>query len=127
VTDAAGYIMKGKIAQHLASKDYIKKLMETPADLSEFRERPTPRLITGLALMILSFILGWPAVFAFSALAVWFREPLLGAVGGLFYILSYGVFIVGAWLSRAPHFMGILTKYCMQSLLNKLFFDIKVN
>lgn len=119
--------MRRKIAQYLASKNFIKIIMETPADLSEFRERPTPRLITGLGLMILSFILGWPAIFAFSALAVWFGEPLLAAVGGLFYFLSYGVFIVGAWLSRAPHYMGILMRYSMQRLLNTLFFAAKEN
>jgi len=119
--------MRKKIAQHLASKKFIKIIMETPADLSEFRERPTPRLITGLGLMILSFILGWPAIFAFSALAVWFREPLLAAVGGLFYFLSYGVFIVGAWLSRAPHYMGLLMRYSMQRILNILFFASKEN
>ena len=42
--------------------------MENPADLSEFKERPTPRLITGLILMVLSFIIGWPAVAALSVL-----------------------------------------------------------
>lgn len=127
MTDAAGYIMKGKIAQYLASKDYIKKLMETPADLREFKERPTPRLITGLALMILSFLLGWPAVGAFSSLAFHYKEPLLVLVGGFFYGLSYFVFIFGAWLARSPHYVGILMRCGMQRLMNKLFFGVKEN
>jgi len=37
-----------KISQYLARKQFVQKIMEHPADLSEFRERPTVRLITGL-------------------------------------------------------------------------------
>jgi hypothetical protein len=115
--------MRKKIAQYLASKKCIQMLLEHPADLGEFKERPTPRLITGLILMALSFILGWPAVFALSVLAVWFKEPLIFIIGGpVTYGFSYIVFIVGAWLSRAPHYMGILMRYGMQRCLIKLFF-----
>ena len=110
-----------KIAESLASKKYVKKILEEPADLSEFRERPTPRLIAGLVLMILSFILGWPAVAALSVLAVWFHEPLLFIIGGpVTYGFSYVVFIVGAWLSRAPHYMGTLLRYGAQCFFRKI-------
>jgi hypothetical protein len=99
----------------------VQKIMENPADLSEFKERLTPRLLTGLILMVLSFIMGWPAVAALSALAIWFREPLIAIIGcPTTYALSYAVFIVGAWLSRAPHYMGILARYTLQSFLRKL-------
>jgi hypothetical protein len=109
------FMMRTKIAEYFASKKYVKKILEEPADLSEFRERPTPRLIAGLVLMILSFILGWPAVAALSVLAVWFREPLIFVIGGpLTYGFSYVVFIVGAWLSKAPHYMGVLLRYGAQ-------------
>jgi hypothetical protein len=97
-------MIRKKIGQYLASKKYIKKILENPADLSEFKERPTPRLITGLVLIVLSFILGWPAIFALSALAVWLQKPLIAVIGcPTTYGLSYVVFIVGAWLARAPH------------------------
>lgn len=110
-----------KIADYLASNKQVNGIMAQPADLSEFRERPTPRLIAGLSLMILSFILGWPAVAVLSVLAVWFRQPLLFVIGGpLTYGFSYVVFIVGAWLSRAPHYMGVLLRYCMQKILRKM-------
>ena len=107
--------MRKEIANFLAGKTFVQKIMETPADLSEFRERPTPRLIAGLVLMVLSFIMGWPAVFALSALAVWFREPLIAVIGcPLTYGLSYGVFIVGAWLARAPYYLGVVFRYYTQ-------------
>ena len=114
-------MIRRNIARYLAGKKYIKEILENPADLSEFRERMTPRLITGLILMVLSFIIGWPAVAALSVLAVWFKEPLIAVIGcQTTYALSYVVFIIGAWLSRAPNYMGILARYTIQSFLRKL-------
>ena len=62
------------IAQYLNGKTFIQEMMENPADLSEFKERPTPRLIIGLILMVLSFIMGWPAIAALSVLAIWWQS-----------------------------------------------------
>lgn len=99
----------------------MKRILETPADLSEFRERPTPRLIGGLILMILSFILGWPAVAFLSVLAVWMQEPLIAIIGGpTTYGFSYVVFIIGAWMARAPHYVGTVGRYAVQSFFRKM-------
>jgi len=114
-------MIRRKIADYLSKKKFIIKLMENPVDLSEFRQRPTPRLITGLILMGLSYVIGWPAVAALSFLAAWFREPMIAVIGcPTTYGLSYVVFIVGAWLARAPHYMGILARYTIQVFLRKL-------
>lgn len=115
------FMIKRKIAQYLVGKKYIKEILENPADLGEFKERPTLRLIAGLILMVLSFIMGWPAIAALSAMAVWFKKPLIAIIGcPTTYALSYLVFIVGAWLSRAPHYMEILVRYTIQGFLRKL-------
>lgn len=109
------------ISQYLAGKKFIQKILEKPADISEFKERPTPRLICGLILMVLSFLLGWPAIAALSVLAVWWHEPLIFVIGGpTTYALSCVVFIIGAWLARAPHYMGTLTRYTIQSFLKTI-------
>ena len=116
-----GFMIRRKIGQYLAGKKYIKEMLDNPADLSEFKERMTPRLITGLILMALSFIIGWPAVAALSVLAVWYKEPLIAIIGcPTTYALSYVVFIVGAWLSRAPHYMETLARYTIQYFFRKL-------
>ncbi|MCX5849554.1 MAG: hypothetical protein NTW65_08910 [Deltaproteobacteria bacterium] len=113
--------MRKKITRYLAGKKFVQKIMESPADLSEFKEHPTPRLIAGLALMVLSFIMGWPAVAALSVLAVWFKEPLIAVIGcPTTYALSYVVFIIGAWMARAPHYLGTLARYTLQSFLKKI-------
>jgi hypothetical protein len=115
------FMIRKKIAQYLTSKKYIKNILENPADLNEFKERPTPRLIAGLFLMVFSYILAWPAIFALSAMAVWLQKPLIAVIGcPVTYGLSYLVFIIGAWLARAPHYMGTLMRYGIQSLLRKI-------
>jgi CHASE2 domain-containing sensor protein len=114
-------MIRRKIAKYLAGRQYIIEILEHPADLSEFKERPTKRLITGLVLMGLSYVIGWPAVAALSLLAAWFREPMIAVIGcPTTYGLSYLVFIVGAWLARAPHYIGTLARYTIQISLRKL-------
>lgn len=114
-------MIKQKFGRYLAGKKFIRKIMAEPADLSEFQERPTPRLIGGLILMAFSFMIGWPAIFALSVLAVWFHEPLIFVIGGpLAYALSCVVFLIGAWLARTPHYMNILTRYALQNLIKKI-------
>ena len=115
-------MIRRKIAKYLAGRQYIIEILENPTDLSAFSERPTKRLITGLILMGLSYVIGWPAVAALSVLAAWLREPMIAVIGcPTTYGLSYLVFIVGAWLARAPHYMGILARYTIQLFLRKLF------
>lgn len=114
-------MIRKKLSKYLAEKHCIQKIMDDPADLSEFKERPTPRLIAGLILMVLSFILGWPAIFALSFLAVWFQEPLIAVIGcPTTYVLSCFVFLIGAWMARAPHYLNTLTRYATQSFLKKV-------
>ncbi|MEI7671475.1 MAG: hypothetical protein WCK00_05125, partial [Deltaproteobacteria bacterium] len=62
-------MIRRKIAQYLSGKKYIIAILDHPTDLSEFKERPTARLITGLILMGLSYVIGWPAVAALGVLA----------------------------------------------------------
>ena len=114
-------MIRRKIAKYLTGRKYIIEILENPTDLSEFKERPTKRLITGLILIGLSYIIGWPAVAALSVLAAWSREPMIAVIGcPTTYGLSYLVFIVGAWLARAPHYIGTLARYTIYSFLRKL-------
>ncbi|MHB9099545.1 MAG: hypothetical protein ACYC5X_17185 [Syntrophales bacterium] len=114
-------MIRRKIATYLAGRKYVAEMLEHPADLSEFKEPRTKRLIAGLILMGLSYVIGWPAVAALTVLAAWFREPMIAVIGcPTTYGLSYLVFIAGAWLARAPHYMGVLARYTMQFFLRKL-------
>jgi hypothetical protein len=110
-----------KIVDRLTETKYVRGILEHPADLAEFRERPTPRLIAGLILMGLSYLIGWPAVAALVFLAAWMNEPLIAVIGcPATYGFSYVVFFAGAWLARAPHYMGLLTRYALGALFRKV-------
>lgn len=57
------------------------------------------RIILGLALILVSYIIGWPAVFFLGFLSVYLNEPAVGLVGGpLIYGFSHLVFLVGVLL-----------------------------
>ncbi len=115
------FMIRRKIAQYLSRKKYIIEILDHPTDLSEFKERPTPRLITGLILMGLSYVIGWPAVAALGVLAIWLREPMIAIIGcPATYALSHLLFIAGAWVARAPHYMLLLTRYTIQVFIKKL-------
>jgi hypothetical protein len=111
-----------EIVRRLAATEYVRGFLEHPADIAEFRERPTPRLIAGLILMAVSYIIGWPAVAALIFLANRWHEPLLAVIGGpAIYGFSCLVFIAGAWLSRAPHYLALMGRYFLGRLFRKLF------
>ena len=113
-------MLRRKITDYLIRKKFIIRLLEKPVDLTEFRKRPTKRMIFGWILMAFSYIIGWPAVAAFGFLAVYYKEPLLAAIGGpAIYGFSHVVFIAGAWLARAPQHLGTLTKFAIQSFIRK--------
>lgn len=114
-------MIRRKIAEYLAGRKYVMEILENPTELSEFKEPLTTRLITGLILMGLSYVIGWPAVAVLSVLAAWLQEPMIAVIGcPTTYALSYVVFIVGAWLARAPYYLGVLVRYAMQIFLRKL-------
>ena len=111
-----------RIARILAETKSIRGILDHPTDLSEFRERPTPRLIAGLILMGFSYLIGWPAVTVLTILAVHLHKPLIAIIGcPTTYGISCLVFFIGAGLAHAPHYMGVLTRYAIGKLFLKLF------
>mgnify|MGYP001175632474 CR=1 FL=1 len=113
-------MLRRKIADYLIRKKSIIRLMENPVDLKEFRERPTRRMIFGWILMAFSYVIGWPAIAGLGVIALWYKEPLIAVIGGpVMYVLSCLVFILGAWLARAPQHLGTLVKFATQAFVRK--------
>ena len=53
-----------KSIQKIAATGFVRSAMEEQADLSAFKEKPGPRIIFGLMAIMISYIIGWPAVAA---------------------------------------------------------------
>ena len=95
--------------------------MEDQADLSAFKEKPSPRIIAGLLAIMISYIIGWPAVAALGFLALKLHEPWIVVVGGpLTYGLSHLGFMLGMYLCGAVYsliFLRWLTRVSVGKLL----------
>jgi len=109
-----------RIFKKVAETDYVRSAIEEQADLSAFKQRPTPRIILGTTAIAFSYIIGWPAVSLLGTLAVYFKKPLLVVIGGpLTYGLSHLVFLFGMYLAGAKYtkiFMRWATRMAMEKL-----------
>lgn len=72
----------------------MRKALATPID-PVLLKPPSARIVAGLILLVASYLLGWPAIALFGALAAWLRRPILLVGGPLLYGLSWVVFAVG--------------------------------
>ncbi len=100
---------KRKIGLRLSRIPFVREAIESRADLSAFREKPTPRVCLGIFLMLFSYLIGWPAVSLFAILSIYLRQPLIVAIGGpLIYGISHLTFIVGAYLTGMQYAVPFL-------------------
>jgi len=102
----------------LGTTDFVRDAIAERADLSAFREKPTPLVLAGVGAIALSFLLGWPAVAALGILSFRWQTPWIVVIGGpLVYGLSHLVFLLGMWLSGAKYsliFCRWLTRVTME-------------
>jgi uncharacterized RDD family membrane protein YckC len=93
-----------RIILYFASTSFVRSAIEEQADLAPFKEKPTPRILAGVFAIIMSFLIGWPAVAALGFLSVHLHTPWIVVVGGpLTYGFSHLVFIFGMYLSGAVY------------------------
>ncbi|NTV34477.1 MAG: polysaccharide deacetylase family protein, partial [Deltaproteobacteria bacterium] len=65
----------------LASTAAGRKAIREKTDLTAFKERPSTRFLTGVGLILISYVLGWPMVGLFSFLAAYYQNAGL-LIGG---------------------------------------------
>lgn len=89
-----------RLARRLGRTRFVRRAVEEDANLDAFKERPRPRLVVGLVLIALSFVVGWPGVAAFSIAAVHTGDVRLFLFGGpAAYGLSWAIWGVGMLLT----------------------------
>ena len=115
--------MNMRLFERLAETDFVRKAVEERADLSAFREKPSFRVLLGVFAIGFSYVIGWPAISALGALAVYLQEPLWIAIGGpLLYGLSHLVFLFGMYLSGAKYskiFLRWATRVALERFMNR--------
>ena len=113
-----------KILERIAVTKFVQKAIMDQADLSAFKERPTPRAIMGIAAIGISYIIGWPAVALLSAISIYFNKPMIALIGGpITYGLSHLVFILGMYLAGAEY-TGIFVRWATKAIMEKLLRDL---
>ena len=111
------------ILQKLSQTEFVQSAVAERADLSAFKERPTPRIIMGLWIIGLSYLIGWPAISALGVLSVYRKTPLIITIGGpMVYGLSHLVFILGMYFAGARH-TRLFLKWAARVAMEKLMGD----
>ena len=111
------------IIKRISETEYVRSAIEDKADLSAFKEKPSIRVILGVSAICLSYIIGWPAIGALGALAIYFDRPWLIAIGGpLLYGMSHLVFLLGMYLAGYNYtkiFLRWATRVAMEKWMSK--------
>ena len=112
--------MYTKIILKIANTTFARTAIEEQADLSAFKEQPSLVVITGVTLIIISSLLGWPAVAVAGILAVKLDEPLIAVIGApLVYGFSHLVFLLGMYFSGAKYSL-IFSRWLVRVIMEKL-------
>jgi len=115
--------MRSKFIGKLAQTEFARSAVAEKADLTAFKQRPSVRVVAGVSLIGFSYIIGWPAVGALSALAFYLQKPLVAIIGGpLTYGLSHLVFLAGMYLAGAEYtriFLRWATRMAVEKFMHR--------
>lgn len=110
-----------KFVLRITAIDFVRLAIEEEANLSDFKGKPSLQVVIGVFLIIISSLLGWPAVAVSGVLAVKLEEPLIAVIGGpLVYGFSHLVFLLGMYFSGARYsfiFFRWLTRITVEKML----------
>lgn len=113
-------VMYTKTIVKIANTRFVRTAIEEQADLSAFKEKPSFAVITGVILIIMSSLLGWPAVAVSGIMAVKLNEPLIAVIGGpLVYGFSHLVFLLGMYFSGTEYSL-IFSRWLVRVIMEKL-------
>ena len=86
----------------------MKRAVAQQDALCVFREKPSLRVYLGTGFILISYVIGWPAVAVLGLIALHTGEPLILAIGGpLIYGLSHLVFWIGLYLAGKRYALAL--------------------
>jgi hypothetical protein len=118
----SGYYHRGMfatIAKRLARTRIAGQAIAEQTDLEPFRQRPSLRVLIGIGLITVSYLIGWPMVGVIGSLGIYLQKPWLAAIGApAVYILSHLVFLLGMALAGAEYSL-IFLKWALRTFIEK--------
>jgi len=109
-----------KLANGIAKTKFASKAINEHADLNVFKEKPSVKVILGVFLMVLSYIIGWPMIGLFGALSLYWKEPLMVIVGGpLLFVVAHLTFLAGVYLAGGKY-LTVFFRWATRVMLEKL-------
>jgi ABC-type microcin C transport system permease subunit YejB len=112
-----------KAALYFARKEFCKTAINEHADLSIFKEKLTASVIAGLILIIISYLIGIPAVFIIGGIAAWLKNPAFGVIGiPLIYGFSWLLLMLGLYLA-GPKYGKAFNRWAVRVILEKILGD----
>ncbi len=109
--------------RRISKTRYVRSAIEDRADLSAFKQKPTPRIIWGLVVIGISYVIGWPLIITLGLIAAYLKTPLIIIIGGpAAYGLSHLVFILGVYLAGALYakiFMRWSTRVICEKMIGR--------
>ncbi|MGM0425019.1 MAG: hypothetical protein ACQEQX_08885 [Thermodesulfobacteriota bacterium] len=92
------------LAKLLIRKEFVRSAIKENADLSLFRQRPSGKILVGLACIAVSYMVCWPVISALGVFAVYVRKPMLVVVGApLIWTVAHFLCMFGVYLAGAEH------------------------
>ena len=99
---------------------FVQQALAADIDLSCINRRPTPKEKFGVFLVLLSYVIGWPAVAFFGFMSLYLRQPLVLIIGGpLTYGISHAVFLVGVYIA-GKDYARVFMKWSIKKVCEKL-------
>lgn len=110
------------LSNQLLKIEFIKNAVAEKVGLRIFKEKPTPRMVSGLVCIVVSYIICWPVISVLGAISLYLKMPLLGIIGGVvIWNISNLLFIFGIYLTGARH-SKIFLKWITRLVAEKLSF-----
>jgi hypothetical protein len=96
------------IAGRIAATAWMRNALNDGDARYVFREKPAMQVYVGIGLILISYVIGWPAVGMLGLIAFYTAEPLILVIGGpLVYGLSHLVFWAGLYLAGKRYALAL--------------------
>lgn len=98
-----------RMARWLARTRFGQNALVQGEDLTVFKQKPSPRVLLGLVLMGLSFLLPWPGMALTAYFSLSRQEPWVLLAGSVaVFVVVHLIFIAGVFLAGGNYAMALL-------------------